>query len=433
VLTTYPDSVRYLYSLGNEVRTIKLGLDRIQAFLSALGEPQKSFKSVHIAGTNGKGSVASMIASGLGAAGRRTGLYTSPHLVEPTERIQVAGRPVSRERFVDAFERVHQTAEQMHRKGELDAHPTYFETVTAMGFLLFHDLGVETAVVETGLGGRLDATNVLQPEMCVITRVDYDHERYLGNSIESIAGEKAGILKAGTPAVFGAQRPEAMAVLEARAAELGIFSIRSSIWGAANVEYSADGNRFAAERAGRQIAIEGRLAGEHQVENALTAVTALELLKVPESTISRGIADATWPGRLERVGERPEILLDGAHNPAGVRALAAHLRRFYADRRIWLVYGAMRDKSLDEIAGILSPLAYRVVLTSPETHRALRAEVLGRLFDDSAVVVAESVADALAAARAAGPEDLVVITGSLMLVGEARGLLVRSRDGRESG
>src|ERR1700682_1888989 len=215
---TYPDSVKFLYTLGNEIKSAKLGLERIRAVLAALGNPERAFRVVHVAGTNGKGSTCAMIEAGLRAANVRTGLFTSPHLIEPTERIQIDGIPVSEADFERAFNAVHEVAEKL----DLDCHPTYFETVTAMAFWLFREMRVHTAVIEVGLGGRLDATNVVQPVLTVITPIDFDHEAYLGGTIESIAAEKAGILKANVPAVFARQRPEAAAVLAARAAELNI-------------------------------------------------------------------------------------------------------------------------------------------------------------------------------------------------------------------
>src|SRR5580693_947768 len=215
-MLTYPDSVRFLYALGNEIKTAKLGLERIRAVLAALGDPQRAYRVVHVAGTNGKGSTCAMIEAGLRAAGVRTGLFTSPHLVEPTERIQIDGTPVTTEQFQQAFQVVHDVAERL----DLDCHPTYFETVTAMAFWLFRELGVETAVVETGLGGRLDATNVVQPALTVITPIDFDHEIYLGHTLEAIASEKAGILKPGVPAIFARQRPEAATVLDRVAGDL---------------------------------------------------------------------------------------------------------------------------------------------------------------------------------------------------------------------
>ncbi len=419
-MSTYPDSVRYLYSLGNEIRTIKLGLGRMQALLAELGHPEKACRYVHVAGTNGKGSVCAMLESGLRAAGFRTGLYTSPHLVEPTERIRLDGCPVSEQRFVAAFDRVHRTAETLYRHGELDTHPTYFETVTAMAFVLFAELRPDIVVLEVGLGGRLDATNVIQPRLCVITRIDYDHEAYLGNSLESIAGEKAGILKAGVPAVLSPQRPEAAQVLEQRSAELAVSVIRAEEWRIADLEIHPFGSRFTASRGAESIPVECPLAGEHQVENALTALAALRALGLSPAAISEGIRRASWPGRLERIRQAPEVILDGAHNPAGMRALAAYIRRFYQGRRIRVIYGSMRDKSLDEIAGILSPLAHEVILTYFNSHRALRPEVLCRLFDSPSVRLASNFAEAWAEVAGAGPGEAIFITGSLLLVGEAR-------------
>lgn len=424
-MTTYPDSVRYLYSLGNEISVVKLGLDRMRDLLERLDNPQRCFRTIHLAGTNGKGSVAAMIASALEVEGIRTGLYTSPHLVEPTERIQINGVPVTPEQFSAAFDQVHQVAAEMCRGGALDAHPTYFETVTAMGSLLFRDLGVETAVVETGLGGRLDATNIVEPALTVITRVDYDHESYLGHSIEAIAGEKAGILKKGVPVVIGAQRTEALEVIESRARELAVRTIHATDWEVRDLELRRSGFSCEVCSGDREIRLASELAGIHQVENATTALAALDELGIAESAIQEGIAGASWPGRLERISRGPDIILDGAHNPGGIRALAAYIRQFYEGRKIWLVYGTMRDKSLDEIAGILAPVADHVILTNAASERALRAEVLERLFDHTSVHRAANVEEGLAIARQAGKDDAVFVTGSLMVVGEARRLLLR--------
>ncbi|MGQ9634877.1 MAG: bifunctional folylpolyglutamate synthase/dihydrofolate synthase, partial [Bryobacteraceae bacterium] len=335
-LLSYPETVQFLYALGNESRSAKLGLDRMRRLLEQLGNPECGAEFVHVAGTNGKGSVCAFIESCLRAAGRKTGLFTSPHLKEPTERIQIDGQPVSTEQFSAAFDRVHRTAEAMLARGELEHHPTYFETVTLMGLLLFRELGVRTAVLEVGLGGRLDATNVVMPQVAVITSVDYDHEAYLGRSLEAIAGEKAGIIKPGVPVVFGPQRREAAAVLEARAAEVRAPVHSWTAWQARDLELSAYGCRFTAEGR-RRLRIECPLAGEHQVSNVLTAIAALDLLGVPAEAIEEGVRRARWPGRLERVSEKPEFVLDGAHNPAGAEALARHLRRCYSGRRVWLI------------------------------------------------------------------------------------------------
>lgn len=421
---TYEETVRFLYSLGNEVKAAKLGLDRMSALLAALGEPHRAGAFVHVAGTNGKGSVCAMIESALRTAGVRTGLYTSPHLDEPVERIRIAGRPVSHEEFTAAFAQVHEAAERLMAEGALEAHPTYFETVTAMGFLLFREAGVEMTALEVGLGGRLDATNVVEPRLCVVTPVDYDHEAFLGRGLESIAAEKAGILKAGVPAAFSVQRPEADGVLTRRAAELGIAPLRTSQWRVSEVEMTAYGSVFLAEGP-RRIRIECPLAGEHQLENALTALTALDALGLSDEAIREGVRRTRWPGRLERVAERPDVILDGAHNPSGARALAHYIERFFAGRRVWLIYGAMRDKAVTEIAGALFPLAQEVIVTAPAQARAVRPEAIRGLVDHPRLRAAATVGEAIETAqREAGPEDAIFVSGSLFVVAEARKLLV---------
>ena len=240
----YPDSVQFLYALGNEIRTAKLGLERIGAVLEALGRPQDRYPIVHVAGTNGKGSICAMVESGLRAAGRRTGLFTSPHLLEPTERIRIDGEPVSAGQFAAAFDRVHEAVERLLAAGAIDLHTTYFETVTAMALLIFAEAGTDAVVLEVGLGGRLDATNVAMPELCVISQIDFDHERYLGRSLEAIAGEKAGILKPGVPAVFSRQRAEVAPVLEEKARDVGAPVVWTADLDVDEVEIDARGSRF---------------------------------------------------------------------------------------------------------------------------------------------------------------------------------------------
>jgi len=409
----YPDSVQFLYALGNEIKSAKLGLERITAVLEALGNPERAYRVVHVAGTNGKGSTCAMIEAGLRAANVRTGLFTSPHLIEPTERIQIDGIPVSPADFERAFNVVHETAEKL----DLDCHPTYFETVTAMAFWLFREMHVDTAVIEVGLGGRLDSTNVVQPVLTVITPIDFDHEAYLGHTIEAIASEKAGILKPGIPAVFAPQRPESAKVLGARAAELHVPVIRAEDFEIRDLHIDARGSRFSG--------IVCPLAGEHQVDNAVTAALALHALGVSTD----GIAETRWPGRIEHVSPNPDIILDGAHNPAGARSLARYLERFYGSRRIWLVYGAMRDKAIDEVAGILFPIATELVLTAPNTSRALRPEALAEFAGRGHIEPTVGAAIDYARTRAAD-EDVIVITGSLFVVGEARKLFLAPTGGR---
>jgi dihydrofolate synthase/folylpolyglutamate synthase len=276
-----------------------------------------------------------------------------------------------------------------------------------MGFWVFRELGVETAVVEVGLGGRLDATNVVQPALTAITPIDFDHETYLGHTIEAIAGEKAGILKRGVPAIFARQRPEAKAVLDGSAHQLGIEVKHAEDFCVRDLHVDARSSSFSGYTC--------PLAGEHQVDNAITAILALETLGVSP----KGIAEARWPGRLEYVAPNPDILLDGAHNPAGARALERYLERFYPHRKRWIIYGAMRDKAVEEIGGILFPLADELMFTAPQNARALRPEALREIAGRGQT--AGEVGEAVDRVRqAASADDIIVITGSLFLVGEAR-------------
>jgi dihydrofolate synthase/folylpolyglutamate synthase len=411
----YPDSVHFLYALGNEIKTAKLGLERIRAVLEALGRPQDRLHFVHVAGTNGKGSICAMLDSALRSGGRRTGLFTSPHLAEPTERIRIDGVPVTAERFAAAFDRVHACVEGLIAAGEIDMHTTYFETVTAMALTVFEEERVDMVVFEVGLGGRLDATNVVIPDLAVIAPIDFDHEAYLGTSLDAIAREKAGILKPGVPAVFARQRPEAARVLEARLVD----AQWSEHWPVRNLEVDARGSSFRLE----DLTIRCPLAGEHQVENALTATLALRRLGIAKAAIEAGIAGAQWPGRLERVSEQPEIILDGAHNPAGARALAAYIERFYAGRRIRLIYGAMRDKAVAEISGILFPLADEVTLTAPRQARAMAPEMLREIAEHPNMRIAPDIETALGSAG----EGVTFVTGSLFLVAEARAAIIGTK------
>ncbi len=351
-----------------------------------------------------------MIEAGLRAAGVCTGLYTSPHLIEPTERIQIAGRSVSEVQFAEAFTEVHRTSERMLAAGDLDLHPTYFETVTAMAFLLFARERADVVVLEVGMGGRLDATNVVMPALCVITTIDFDHEAFLGDKLAKIAAEKAGILKTGVPAIFAEQPPEAESVLRAHAK--GSYTLARD-WAITNVTAGARGSRFTMR--GQEIVCP--LAGEHQVENARTAAIALHELGYSPA----GIAATRWPGRLEHISEQPEIILDGAHNLGGTRALVQYIQRFYTDRRIWLIYGVMRDKAVGEMASALFPLAHRIIVTAPANSRAMPPENITA----PGATLTHNVREALELLREADPNDVIFITGSLFVVGEARALLVQ--------
>ena len=419
---SYPDSVQYLYSLGNEIKAgAKLGLERMNLLLAGLGHPEHSQKFIHVAGTNGKGSTSAMIASALRQSGLRTGLYTSPHLIEPTERININGTAVSKEEFTAVFGQVHQVAEEMLAAGALDAHPSYFETVTAMALLLFKER-CDISVMEVGLGGRLDATNVITPEICVITQVAYDHEAYLGNTLASIAAEKAGILKDGATLVMENQEPAAEAVISARARELHCPVIRTADHALSKVQVTAFNSRFDLDNESYVC----NLAGRHQMENAKAAILVCKALKIAPEHIRKGLETVRWPGRLELVSRNPDFILDGAHNPAGAAALAAYIREFHAHRPVWLVYGAMRDKAVQEVAEQLFPLAERIIATAPDFPRALRPQAILELSGQRAGVIANTVPEAIEAARQAPPEAAVFFTGSLFVVGEARAALAHS-------
>jgi dihydrofolate synthase/folylpolyglutamate synthase len=418
---TFAESIRFLFSLGPELKTVKWDLERIVTLLEAIGSPHMKGRFVHVAGTNGKGSTCAMMASALGTSGYRTGFYSSPHLADPRERIQIDGELISENAWCEAFNAVHTAAEDLLARELIDTHPSFFESMTAMAFFAFAKSSLDVVVLETGLGGRLDATNVVDPELSVITPIDFDHEAFLGSSIESIAAEKAGIIKPNRPVVFAEQRPEAFSVLERKALEMVAPVTLSSFWRIENLELDRFGSRFTLS-ADEEIAIDCPFPGRHQVENARTAVTALRVFGVSAPAIAKGIATAVWPGRLERVANNPDIILDGAHNPAGARALASYIQQFFAHEPIRIVFGAMRDKAVDEVISTLFPLAAEVMVTTPDQPRALNAESLLEVSDHPNIVVAPTVPDAIRMIRE--KPMTTFITGSLFLVGEARRLLI---------
>jgi dihydrofolate synthase / folylpolyglutamate synthase len=417
----FAESVEFLYSLGHELKTVKWDLDRIATLLGVLGDPHKQGRFIHVAGTNGKGSTCAMMASALRVAGYRTGFYSSPHLIDPRERIQIEGEMISEQAWCEAFDAVHTAAEDLLARELIDAHPSFFETMTAMAFVAFARAEVEVVVLETGLGGRLDATNLVSPELCVITPIDFDHEAFLGSSIESIAAEKAGIIKAGRPVVIAEQRPEAFSVLERKALEMEAPVTLSSKWRIEDLWIKKFGSHFLLS-ADEEIPIVCPFGGNHQVQNARTAATALRVFGVPVAAISKGIETAKWPGRLERVATNPDIILDGAHNPAGARALAAYIQQFFRKEPVRIVYGAMRDKAVDEVISTLFPLAEEVIVTTPDQPRALNAESLLEVSDHPNIVVAPTVQDAIRLTRE--KPMTTFITGSLFLVGETRKLFL---------
>jgi dihydrofolate synthase/folylpolyglutamate synthase len=435
----YDAAVKYLLTLGRELTAptqaaaAKFDLENITVLTERLGRPDRAYPTAHIAGTNGKGSTAAFLESILRRAGFRTGLNTSPHLVRINERIRVSGEEIGDKAFAEILARLRKAIEKLLAEGRLRAHPTYFECVTAMAMQYFAEQKVEFGVFEVGLGGRLDATNILQPAVTIVTSVAFDHENFLGHSLREIAGEKAGILKAGVPAIVAGQPPEARAVILARAEKVGAPVVETELAYVLEGEKPGGGaGRLSAtareNSTGWTCEIAPRLAGRFQLQNALNALAAARVLagrgyKIGDEAIARGIAEAEWPGRLERLQSRPDVYLDGAHNPAAARELAAFWEENFAGRRIWLVYGALRDKAVDEIAGLLFPRAAEVILTEPRTSRAISARQLEEITAHYAPAVRVMVDAEQAVEHALGqatPDDAVFVTGSLYLVGQIR-------------
>jgi len=433
----YESAVRYLLSLGRELgaptqaTAAKFNLENITVLMERLGRPDRTYPIVHIAGTNGKGSTAAFLESILRAAGFRTGLNTSPHLERINERIRINGEEVSDQIFAETFTRVQEVIEELLAAGRLQAHPTYFECVTALAFEVFARERVEFAVVEVGLGGRLDATNIVRPQVSVITRIDFDHENYLGHSLEEIAREKAGIVKAGVPVATAPQLPEVREVLRGKARELDATIVDTGEDFDLEREIAEAGCARALARArarGEAVRLAPGLPGRFQLENALNAAATARLLqargyRITNQNIEQGIRSTEWPGRLERLQAGPDVYLDGAHNPGAARELAQFLEENFAGRRVHLIFGAMRDKSVDEMTGILFPLASEVIFTQPGTPRAVSANQLADLAGHHAAryTVIRDAEEALESALAkARSDDAVFVTGSLYLVGQLR-------------
>ncbi|HJZ64435.1 MAG TPA: folylpolyglutamate synthase/dihydrofolate synthase family protein [Candidatus Acidoferrum sp.] len=433
----YQESLKYLFSLGRELAAptqaaaAKFDLENISILAEALGHPEKKYRSVHIAGTNGKGSTAAFAESILRTAGIKTGLYTSPHLERINERIRVNGEEIPDEDFARTFTKLQTLIEVLLAQGKLQAHPTFFEVVTALAFEHFTQAGVEIAVFEVGLGGRLDATNILQPEVSVITRVDFDHENFLGHSLREIAGEKAGIIKAGVRVVLAEQRPEARRVILNRAKDLNVPVVEAEKEFHAETVSFEEG-RVRAEvvelKSGAKFHVAPQLRGRFQLGNAINAIAVAVALsargaQIPSEAVEQGIAKTVWPGRMEKLQSNPIVYLDGAHNPSAARELASFLSENLAGRRVTLLFAAMRDKAVDEIAGILFPHANEVIFTQPKISRAISAAQLAEMAGEYAAhfrVIPSAEAALEEALRGARSGDAVFITGSLYLVGELR-------------
>ncbi|HEX9901296.1 MAG TPA: folylpolyglutamate synthase/dihydrofolate synthase family protein [Acidobacteriota bacterium] len=420
----------YLDSL--QVLGIKLGLDSIRTLLKALGNPHLNYPTLLVAGTNGKGSVCAMLTRILSRHGLRAGLYTSPHLVAVEERIRVNDRLISRPAFCRALTGVRKAADSLLRAGTLPSPPTHFEVLTCAALSYFKTTRVDIAVLEVGMGGRFDATNVVTPILSVITSIGRDHEKYLGHTIDQIAFEKAGIIKPEVPVVSGVLRPTAAAVIRKRAREL-----QAPYLGALDPPHtlkavkSRTGYRFVYDLAGKKYSFSPGLAGLHQGRNAAVALAAAVRLgqvwrPLQKALIIRGIEETRWPGRLETVRRSPRAILDGAHNPDGVRALRDYMSDFVR-RPVILVFGVMKDKDISGLARILFPVAKKIILTKFPYHRAAEpADILRKARPFAGRILIEpdpSRAYRLALAEARRRKGCVLVAGSLFLVGAIKSFL----------
>lgn len=435
-----------MFSLGQELAQTpshKFDLEYMRVLLEALDHPELRFPSVLIAGTNGKGSTAATLASILHASGVKTGLYTSPHLMRINERVRVNSREISDDDFASLHGEVDRVAERLVERAELPWHPSFFEMMTAIAFEHFSRERVEIAVLEVGMGGRLDATNVVIPRLSVITDISLDHQNYLGSTVAEIAREKVGIIRPGGVVVILPQQPEANDVigntileLKARAVDAVPYvppvspgSAESLVAGS---ERGSRGSlyRYPLQVMGEQITVESPLIGRHQLRNvALAIATAVELNQqgvngISARSIETGIRDTRWPGRFQVIPARPgfpEIVLDVAHNPAGAWALRAALSGLYEDRPLIFIFGAMRDKAISEMTEILFPLAERVIATTPDNPRAASPEEIQQAASRTGTEIeeVENVQSAIERAQSLSvDETVIVITGSIYLVGE---------------
>jgi dihydrofolate synthase/folylpolyglutamate synthase len=445
-MISYDSAVAQLHQLGFELARSsghKFDLELVRILLQALDGPERRFPSVLVAGTNGKGSTCATLASILQQAGHRTALYTSPHLLRVNERIRIDGEEISNGDFAAVYERVEDEVRQLLSAGRLPWHPSFFEMLTAMAFTHFAERQVDVAVLEVGMGGRLDATNVVDPLLAIITDISLDHEKFLGNTIREIAREKAGIIPPGGILITLPQHPEANEVIGQRVLECGAQAISAVpfVPPFAPGAEPAEPARYPLEVLGETIEVDSPLGGRHQWRNLALAIAAAEQLNrlgvnVSPRAVACGIRQTRWPGRFQVVPAdpatgTPQIVLDVAHNPAGAWALRAALSDRYPgvagepgaeNNGLVMLFGAMRDKPIREIASILFPLAAHVIVTQADTPRSATPQEIRELTSgivspfESATTVAAGMQRALALA---GAQGLVVITGSIYIVGEA--------------
>jgi dihydrofolate synthase/folylpolyglutamate synthase len=443
---SYASALDRLYALGQELHTApgaprrKFELAHMRTLMAALGNAERKFTSILVAGTNGKGSTASTLASILGRAGYRTGLYTSPHLSRVNERIQVNGVMIADDDFANLFDRVEEIAATLVRDGRLPGMPSFFETVTAIGFLYFASSDVHTAVVEVGMGGRLDATNIVEPIVSVITDISLDHTEWLGSTVDLIAREKAGILRREGVMITLPQHPEANQALGEVAVSLNVRAVNAAGYVPVhNHPEQYTRNRYPLSVMGELIGIDSPLAGAHQQRNlALAIAAAVEVrnnhgYNITSIDIQAGIRDTVWPARLEYIAGaagRADVLLDVGHNPAGAWALRAAVSRLDKGQPMTLVFGCLKDKPAVELAQILFPLFGKVIVTPVDSPRSASVEDLlaaARTTGSDAEGAASAVSAVERALEVTPVHGLVVVTGSVYLVGQLRPLLVAAQ------
>jgi dihydrofolate synthase/folylpolyglutamate synthase len=430
-LEHYTETVNYLYNLQRH--GIKLGLENPRRLMSILGEPQKSFRSLHIAGTNGKGSTATIIASILKESGFRVGLFTSPHLVSFTERIRVDNEQITESEVVNLTEEI---KSQIPNSKSQILNPTFFEFVTAMAFLYFKRKKVEWAVVETGMGGRLDATNVLIPEMSIITNIGFDHKEFLGETISEIAFEKAGIIKPAVPVITATRHPDALSVLEKISkdcgSELHIYGrdFKSTLISMDEKHIVFD---YSSTNPSMAQTFSLPLSGKHQLYNVSLAIRACEILtkrgfNLSEETINKGLLNLNLGGRLEWVSQTPPIIIDSAHNPEAAQALSDAVKEiFLKSKKIILIIGIMKDKDIEGILKPLMQVSDMVILTKPKGERAASLERLkecikkGEGVRGRVILTTTTVAEAIELAKTLWNRDyIILVTGSFYTTGEAK-------------
>ncbi len=425
---SYKDTLNYLDQFINYERTPPAGygshftLKRIKDLLHLLGDPQKDLKIIHIAGSKGKGSTAALITSILREAGYRVGLYTSPHLTSCRERIKIDGEMITKQSFVEVIEKIKPYLDRFKEK------ITFFEIFTAAAFLYFKERGVDFAVMETGLGGRLDATNAAESMVSIITPISIEHTNFLGNTIQEIAREKAGIIKKDSMVVSAAQEIDALCEIEEAVKNTGVsLSLVGRDIHIDEMSFDRDSQHFNIwTRFTEYSLLELNLRGKYQMMNAATAIGAIEALRaynifISQETVRNGISKATWPGRLEKINENPLTIVDGAQNKASAEALLDAIKRHFRFERLLLVLGMSRDKDIEGICKILTPAAAEIVLARSENPRAATLKEIARYIKDRPVRGFEDSKAALMHAMSiAGSKDLVLVTGSLFLVGEIR-------------